>query len=290
MTVIFHGKDAEEYRFISAPNGLTGWIRKDLPEEFFAEFVRDPGGFLDGPSAQVLKDDGKTKVVQIKFSGPSGAAPEVVVKRFRYSSPLRRLGFLFSASPGLRSLQGALLLKRKGFYTAAPLAAFEFRNWNDLGTSYYITEAIGDSCSLRSFWMEAAPALARGEKIRLGRSVVRQAAELFARLHAEGIYHGDLKGSNILMQDWKSGQRRFFLIDLDRVTERGPLSRAKRIKNLLQIKVSWGARERVYFYLRYAALYCSSKPEAKALVLRALAFHRQQSRAPRARPAAIIIT
>ncbi len=136
-----------------------------------------------------------------------------------------------------------------------------------------------NSCSLRAFWLEVAPALTKKERIRIGRSIIRQLARLFARLHAAGIYHGDLKGSNILMQDWRSEDRRFFLVDLDRVSERR-LSPGRRMKNLLQLKVSWGQRERIYFYLRYAALAAASKPEAKTLARRALVLHRRRRRAP----------
>jgi len=104
-------------------------------------------------------------------------------------------------------------------------------------------------------------------------------AELFARLHGAGIYHGDLKSSNILMQEWRTEEWRFFMVDLDRVVERRRVSLTKRLKNLLQVRVAWQARERIYFYLRYAELCCASEEEAKTLVRHAVALRRKQKRA-----------
>ncbi|HEX9443228.1 MAG TPA: lipopolysaccharide kinase InaA family protein, partial [Candidatus Binatia bacterium] len=210
---------AEEFAAVPPRAGLAGWIAKALPEGLLAGFLAHPGHFFAEPE-QVLKDDVKTAVVQISLAGPGGAPRRMVAKRFRYGLPLRRLGFRFSESPALRSLKGALLLKRRGFDTPEPLAVLEFRDWKRLGTSFYLAAEVENSCSLRAFWLEVAPALAKKERIRIGRSIIRQLARLFARLHAAGIYHGDLKGSNILMQDWRSEDRRFFLVDLDRVSER----------------------------------------------------------------------
>lgn len=272
--------DAEGFAAVSARAGLSGWIAKNLPGDFSAGFLADPERFFADPAARVLKDDAKTRVVRIKLPGKDGAARKLVAKRFRYRSPLRRLGFLFSESPAMRSLGGALLLEQKGFHTPEPLAALEFRGWKRLGTSYYLAAEVEDGCSLRAFWLDVAPALPTGERIRAGRSIIRGLAKLFAGLHAAGLYHGDLKGSNILMRDWKIEARRFFLVDLDRVGERR-LSPAERMKNLLQIKVHWGPRERLYFYLRYAALAAASKPEAKALARRVLALQRRHSRPAR---------
>jgi hypothetical protein len=69
------------------------------------------------------------------------------------------------------------------------------------------------------------------------------------------------------------------MVDLDRVVERRRVSLTKRLKNLLQVRVAWQARERIYFYLRYAELCCASEEEAKTLVRHAVALRRKQKRA-----------
>jgi hypothetical protein len=128
MTGSIRRADIDEFRYVAIGGRLIGWIGKDLSQDLFADFIRDPDGFLDHRSAQVLKDSPKTKVVERTLADPRGAARRIIIKRFTYRSPLRRLAFLFFDSPAVRSLKGASLLKGRGFDTPTPLAAFELRN------------------------------------------------------------------------------------------------------------------------------------------------------------------
>ena len=261
--------EAEAFKAVST-RAVVGVIAKTLPDHAFADFLRDPEGFLEDPANQVIKSGIKTKVVRARIAAGSGPERRVVIKCFRYPSILRGLTFFFVPSPALRALRSALLLKAKGFATAEPLAALQQRNWRDRGTSYYFAEEIENGLSLRAFWRGAASVK---ERARSAPAVIRGLAELFAGLHRAGIYHRDLKGSNILMQDWQTGRARFFLVDLDVSAVRAPLALRRRFKNLLQPRLEWKARERAYFYWQYAKLCLGSKPEAKALARRLLALH-----------------
>lgn len=261
--------EADAFEAVST-RAVAGVIAKTLPDNAFADFLRDPDGFLEHPANEVIKNGVKTKVVRARIAAGSRADRRVVIKRFRYPSILRSLIFFLAPSPALRALRSALLLKAKGFATAEPLAALQRRNWRDRGTSYYFAEDIQNGLSLRAFWRGAAPAK---ERARSAPAVIRRLAELFAGLHRAGIYHRDLKGSNILMQDWQTGRPCLFLVDLDVSAVRGPLSQRRRFKNLLQPRLEWKSRERAYFYLHYAKLCLGSKPEAKTLARRLLALH-----------------
>jgi hypothetical protein len=269
--------DSGEFRFAPARGGLAGWVRKDLPKEICADFMRDPEAFFNDPSARVLKDGLKTKVIQKTFQDRTGASWEMIIKRFHYGFFIRRLGFLVFDSPAVRSLQGALLLRQMGFDTPAPMTALEFRSGMRLGTSYYICEAVRDSHSLGVLWQSVLPAAPKTKRIAVSRSIFRDLARLLSRLHSMGIYHRDLKGSNILVQAWETDRRRFFLVDLDRVAQRALVSRAKRIKNLLQVRRgAWSRKERAYFFMRYAMLSCPSKKDAKEFVRQVLAALRRR--------------
>jgi serine/threonine protein kinase len=271
MTAELRGQGAAEYRFVSAANGLSGWVRKDLPEKFLAEFIRDPDGLMNHSSSLTVKDGPKTKVVRHTLQIGGGVRFNAVIKRFRYGAGLRRLGFLFSPSPAVRCLRGALLLQAKGILVPRPLAVLEYRGWKRLGTSYYVSEEVGDSHSLQEFWRSVIPALPRKKRPEVRRSVLRDLARLLARLHSMKIYHRDLKTSNILIQRWNGAARRLVLIDLDRVRERSRLPLSKRIKNLLQVRQRWrNPRLRIFFLMRYAEGCCASKKDAKALVRRIL--------------------
>ena len=268
---LVQSKEFDNHRFFSASNGLVGWIRKDLPENIFAEFIRDPDGLMDSASSRLVKDGRKTKVVQHVFQNGQGLELNVVAKRFRYGSGLRRLGFFFFPSPAMRCLKGALLLNSNGILTPAPLAAFEYRSWKGLGTSYYVSEEVADSCSFQYFWRSFPASLPAKRRLAVRRSILRDLARLLSRLHSLRIYHRDMKRSNILIQRWQGEGRRIFLIDLDRVQNRRRLPLSKKVKNLLQVRRrAWTCKEQIYFFMRYADGFGLSKEEKKALVRKIL--------------------
>jgi Lipopolysaccharide kinase (Kdo/WaaP) family len=261
--------EADAFRPVSTA-AVKGLIAKGLAEDCFTDFLHDPDGFVDDPAGDVIKDGTKSKVVRKRIAAGNGATRSIVVKRFRYAAPVRRLGFFFAIPPALKALRSALRLKRHGFATAEPLAAFQCRSWKCRGTSYYIAEEIADGLSLRAFWLSGTSG---NERLRIVPAIIRRLAELFFQLHRAGLYHRDLKGSNILMRDWQTARPRFFLVDLEVSAGRRPLSWRKRFKNLLQVRLAWSARERAYFYFCYAKLCRASRRDAKALARRLLALH-----------------
>ncbi|MBI2359518.1 MAG: glycosyltransferase [Deltaproteobacteria bacterium] len=180
----------------------------------------------------------------------------VIIKQFRYPGLWRRLGFLFASSPAFGSMRGALLLQSNEIGTARPVAALEDRTWKNRGTSYYVAEEVKDSRSLSAFWRYALPELPPEERRLKKRLVLRKVADLFARLHSLGIYHRDLKGSNILIRGWDGDPCECFLIDVDGLRQRRRLGWSRRIKNLVQINCTLGRRlsqrDRIYFFRRYA--------------------------------------
>jgi Lipopolysaccharide kinase (Kdo/WaaP) family len=266
-----------EFKFTAANGDLVGRVRSDLPLGLFAHFMADPEAFFNDPSARVLKNGTKTKVIQRTIADLRGVPREVVIKRFHYSSLPRRCGGLVLQSPAARSLEGALLLRHSGFQTPEPLAAFEFRKLKRRGTSYYVSAAARADHSLQSFWDKVVPTMARQKRRAVTRAILRDLARLVSGLHSIGIYHRDLKGSNILIREWETDRRQFFLVDLDRVERRRRLSLGKKIRNLLQVKRgAWSLKERIYFYMRYAELICRSKKEAKAFVRKVLGVSRRK--------------
>ncbi len=63
-------------------------------------------------------------------------------------------------------------------------------------------------------------------------------AETVRDLHEKGVYHADLKSTNILVQEQADSAWRFSFIDLDRVACKDSLSFYERANNLAQINAS----------------------------------------------------
>ncbi len=277
-SICFPSTDA--FRFISTAGGVVGWIRRDLPEDLFADFIRDPDRFLSDPSSRILKNGPKAKVVKQTLKERGGVALDVVIKRFHYGSLFRRIGFYFVSSPAIRSLQGALVLSQEGLDTAFPLAAFKRRDWRGLGTSYYVSEDIKGGRSLIPFWRDVVARLPRQESLGVRRQVLKELAFLFYKLHYRGIYHHDLKGGNILIRGPEKGKWQCFIVDVEGVRKRRWLAQTKKVKNLVQLYRTLGKWlnivDKVYFLKCYAHLSSLSRQDRKAIARRVLAVSRKE--------------
>ncbi|MFQ5849121.1 MAG: lipopolysaccharide kinase InaA family protein [Candidatus Binatia bacterium] len=265
---------AGEFTFIPPSKELSGWIRKDLPEDLLTDFIRDPDRFLDDPSSQIFKNESKIQVIKRTLKGRGGATRDVVIKRFHYSSVIRRLGFFFFSSPAVRCLKGALVLKSDGIDTALPVVALEYRSWGRIGTSYYVADEIVNSESLLAFCRDVLPTLSRGKGVEKKRQILKEVASLFHKLHSRGIYHQDLKGSNILIGGDSGGERQYFLVDVGGVWKSRRLPWSKRVKNLAQLCRTLGRwmniRDTLFFLKQYSD-YCSlSKDDRKGLTRKVL--------------------
>jgi hypothetical protein len=75
-------------------------------------------------------------------------------------------------------------------------------------------------------------------------------------LHAQGIYHADLKSNNVLVREKNGAGWIFYFIDLDRVVFKRRLSFRERSNNLAQINASVADcitfADRVRFFRVYA--------------------------------------
>jgi serine/threonine protein kinase len=263
----------KEFRCIAAKNSWTGWIRKDLPPELLGDFVRDPEAFLRAGACEVLKSVSKSTVVRRVVGEPNGPARTVIVKCFHPGFPLRRAASWFLPSRALKCLRAAILIESAGVGTAAPLAVLQGGGWKNRGVSYYVTEEIARSRSLRALLKDIQTDFSRKEARALKFRLLAGAAQLFYRSHAARIYHRDLKGGNILVRDWQSPEWGLLLVDLDGVSRMRRLWQSRRIKNLVQLcRIRrWDARDRLYFLKNYCDRFSLAKAERKILTRKVLA-------------------
>lgn len=258
-----------DFDFMPRSKGMTGWMRKDLPKDLFTKFIADPDRFLDDPLSQTMKMGPKGKVVKRTLTDLRGGRWDVIFKRSNCNSFWRRMGCFVFASPAFQSLMGAMLLKDEQVHTAQPLAAFEYRRWNNLGTSYYLSEEVRDSQSIDAFWAYTHTPRTRRESLRERNQVLRAIASLFYQLHSSGIYHPDLKGANILLRKQGADHWQCLLVDVIGISKTRRISWTRRIKNLSQLERTFGRhlndRERIYLVKRYADLFPLDRAHRKAL-------------------------
>ena len=268
---------SEDFISVAPMGGLSGWIRKGLPDDLLADFIRDPEPLCHEPSSTLIKRGSKSRIVRLTLPVAKGESVAVIVKRVRFGPAWRRAGFFFVSSPALRSLKNALALMARGIDTPPPLAAFEYRDWKRLGTSYYLVEEIEGSQTLPLLWLNISPRGSNTGKRKEKRGMLRSLAAFFHRLHSRGVYHQDLKGGNILVRKRGSETWQYYLIDIDGVWTRKRLSWFRRIKNLVQLYRTFGEhltiKEKVRFLKDYTDCFLLSRERRKAVATEILSMN-----------------
>ena len=208
----------------------------------------DPDRILTDPACRIVKLQPKVIVGrQVTRAGV------LWVKRYNVFSLRTWLGSLWQRSPAFAALGGARLLAERGFATPEVVAALESRRVGLLQRSFFITREVPDATTADVRW-QAILADPDGPRRRRARRALAQAiGDLFRRLHAGGVYHGDLKDVNILITG--PGERPgCVLLDLERVTV-GRLGRGRRVKNLVQLARTLGRRASAADRLRFLHAY-----------------------------------
>jgi tRNA A-37 threonylcarbamoyl transferase component Bud32 len=232
--------------------------------------TRLPALFLE-KECKIIKSEKKVLVVRLPLE-VSGNIKSVYVKQHNALSLAHRLTSLVCASAAVRSLSGAVILLKKGYATAPPLAAVEYRRWGLLIKSLYFSEEIPEAKTVVSFWRDDLTAL---KGVARRRIFLRDLARLFSSLHENGIYHNDLKASNILvLKRGATSAAEFSLIDLQGLRKCLFVSSRRRIKNLAQLNRSLGVHvtrtEKLYFLKTYADCRRFDRSSKRHLVRRIL--------------------
>ncbi len=119
-------------------------------------------------------------------------------------------------------------------------------------------EDLTDCPGLDRYVKAALPGKGRDDRIKGKRAFINAFATIVKALHERGIFHKDLKASNILVKDTGESSWRFHFIDLDGVSfQKGPLRSSKRILNLVQINASIPSQISSTDRLRFLHVYMS---------------------------------
>ena len=126
----------------------------------------------------------------------SDSIQSVVVKRHRLTHWRRRADTLIHGSPARRSWRGARLLQTHGFPVPQPLAVVEKRKAGLVQESVYISQALPHP-PLSDYWRESAPHWSVAQR----RLFLRELALFVRSFHAAGLYSGDLRDANLLVEE-----------------------------------------------------------------------------------------
>lgn len=222
--------------------GLRGRMRGDVPETALADLLLHAGAV---PDARVLKDSRTTTVVRQDW---------LLLKRYNPKGALYHLKHLVRPSRARRVWQCAVRAFDLGLPTPEPLAWAERWRRGVLRESFLVTRALHGAAPLQEWATRCCAAAGRETK----RAAVAALARAVRAMHDQGLVHGDLKSSNILVQGGLESPR-FCFIDLDAARFTVPGALRGPCRDLARLNASFPAgglvsqRDRLRFLLVYSA-------------------------------------
>jgi hypothetical protein len=209
----------------------------------------DPDRLLTRPECAIVKMQRKVTVGRITTG--LGA---LYVKRYNVFAARVALGALGRPSPAFAAWTAARALARLGFGVPEVVAAVEVRRAGWLRKSFFVTRAVTGTVPADVRW-QTILAESDGPRRRAAqRALARALGDLFRRLHADGVYHNDLKDANILVGGPVASPA-CVLLDLERVRLGARLTTRRRQKNLMQLARTLGRQASATDRLRFLAAY-----------------------------------
>jgi hypothetical protein len=257
---------------------VPGFIQLSLQEHY---------RLLSTRSSLIRKDAPESAVTVVYLPG----MPKVCVKEIRWRGVRHGLKSLFRPTQGLRTYRNGWRLNEAGFAAASPLALVRKKRWGLIRAEWIVMEVVPGSLELDRYLVHRIKQHWTAEEKR---GLARLMGRFIGSMHANGIFHSDLKTCNIVVSEddpspediTQSGHWRplnpcrpirFSLLDYDDVTFTGVVSDRKRVKNLVQIFLSMpsviNGGDRLRFlneYALHAGLNGSQKREIALQVLRAV--------------------
>ncbi len=257
---------------------VPGFIQLALQEHY---------RLLSSHGSLVRKDAPESAVSVVYLPG----MPKACVKEIRWRGIRHGLKSLFRPTQGLRTYRNGWRLNEAGFAAASPLALVRKRRRGLIRAEWIVMEVIPGSLELDRYLVHRIKQHWTAEEKR---GMARLLGRFIGSMHANGIFHSDLKTCNIVVSEddpspediTQSGQWRpinpcrpirFSLLDYDDVAFTGEVPDRKRIKNLVQIFLSMPSAinggDRLRFLNEYAlhvGLNGSQKRQIALQVLRAV--------------------
>jgi tRNA A-37 threonylcarbamoyl transferase component Bud32 len=210
-------------------------VRKDFPRRDIVNLI-----LLNGPSAE-----GRGRFVRVRSSdytrvyrcGVSfdGVERELYLKRYLYHSVWDFAKRLFRSSRAKSAFKASLMLERGGFDTPCVVGLFERRFGPFRTDNLLLTKEVKGSMKLGAYLSQFCNDTGK-QRLQEKRRLIASFGETVGRMHAEGVFHGDLGQGNVLVQEEGSGWR-FFFIDNERTKQFHRLPGRMRLKNLVQINM-----------------------------------------------------
>jgi hypothetical protein len=192
---------------------------------------------LTRSECEIVKYDGRVWVGRVR-----SCAGVIYLKRYVRWGGRTALEAPFAGTPARRAARAAARLAAAGIAVPEVCAAVEMIRGGLVTKSFFLTHEVAGALTLDRHCTRLARESEGKARAAAKQTLARALGRLFARLHASGIYHNDLKDVNILVGGSPEAPV-LTLLDLERVRfTRGSLGRRRCTKNLVQLDRTLGVR------------------------------------------------
>jgi len=221
----------------------------------------DEQGWLD-----VVKTGRHRTVYRLRRPDTEGGG-EWYLKRYRAADWKARLRRCLRGATACRESRAMCAVEQLGIATADVVAVLGPRCRGIDRDSWLVTAGVPGAVPLDEWLADHESDVAGADR----RSIVRQVAEMMARMHDGGLWHGDLHAGNFLVQpsdvDHPGARWRLVLIDMYPVSRRRATV-ARRLKALAALAAAFGPAvtlsERWIFLDQYLSASSSLTDDAKS--------------------------
>lgn len=228
------------------------WRRHDIGNLLS---VNDSEADGDGPFTRVPSSD-YSRVFRYRVCS-GGVSSTFYLKRYLYHSALDFLKHSPRPSRARRAFDASLMLQENGFDAPTVIGLLERRRGPFVTDNMLVTQEVRNAPPIMQLLNEFRNCSDRDTLLRK-RDLIRAFAGTVGRMHARGIFHGDLRLGNVLVVK-ERGNWRFYFIDNERTKKFRSLPPRLRLKNLVQVNMFFHGISNTD-RLRFFRFYLESNP------------------------------
>jgi tRNA A-37 threonylcarbamoyl transferase component Bud32 len=248
-----------------------GWsfvIRRGFSRDDAIAIVAGGGICADGRRYEQGYSSDTARVFLSKCSY-NGTICTVYIKDSFHRSRIDSIKHVFRAGRARRAFYANLMLRDNGVASPEPLVLIEKRIGPFCSESVIVTEGVDEAIAPSTYLKGLQIAAGRAD-IKVKRVLLRELGAMIGRMHSHGIFHGDLRHDNVLLQP-RPGRWNMYLIDNERTRQFWRIPERLRLKNLVQLNMTGYAitrTDRVRFLAEYAKAACLLPDEKRHIVAR----------------------
>ncbi|MHC4604060.1 MAG: lipopolysaccharide kinase InaA family protein [Planctomycetota bacterium] len=195
-------------------------------------------------------DTSRVHKFTVRFAGVERG---LYFKQYLCRSACDFIKHLVRASRAKRAFKATLILEKNGFEAPAVVAMGECKSGFFDRKNFLVTFEVENAKQIYQFIPDKLESFTK-EQLQDKRELIRAFGRTVGRMHAAGIFHGDLKLVNVLARQEKNGWRLFF-IDNERTKKFYRLPPWLRLKNLVQVNIppreTLGRTDQMRFFKAY---------------------------------------